>query len=104
MRGDLSSLQAGAEVGNPLAIAALSKAPIIEFPWMWWAFGELSTERNVGMAAGPIPYSAIARMADEFNLVGHERHLLTYVIRGLDQHYLELNRKRSEAQSRRRPR
>lgn len=54
------------------------------------AFHELSTSRPVGMAVGPIPFTAIA---DYFRIYQLEEEFddFLYVIRRLDRVFLELN-------------
>ena len=77
-----------ADAGVEFALKILAEAPAVDWPWHWWAFGELSTERQMGMGTGPIPYSAIRDLADEFTLLGNERSSFLYIVRGLDTHYL----------------
>lgn len=54
-------------------------------PW-WDAFWELSTERQIGMAEGPIPASAIHEEARGLSL--DEMHGFRRVIRAMDAAYL----------------
>lgn len=90
---------AAAEAGQPQAIALLEKAPRIEHPYYWHAFADLTTERQQGMGVGPIPYSAIQNIASEDNLSPTETAWLHYIIRALDNHYLDKQAKRLAKQS-----
>jgi len=90
---------AGVEAGNPFAIAQLEKSPKLEWPYHYHAFGDLSTERQIGMSVGPIPYSAVRAMAVEDNLSRAEAATFHYVIRALDNHFLSKQAKRAEQQA-----
>lgn len=54
----------------------------------WEAFGELSTERQIGMGIGPIPWSAIKAYAEEFGIVGDEFESFLHIMRAMDSEYL----------------
>lgn len=53
------------------------------------AFWELSTERQIGFAPGPIPGSAIQEYARQKGLESYMMDMFTAVIRGLDTTYLK---------------
>ncbi|WP_093086421.1 phage tail assembly chaperone [Sphingobium sp. AP50] len=53
------------------------------------AFGDLSTERPIGMAAGPIPRSAIVAYADEAEMDWTDSAILLRVIRAVDTAYMQ---------------
>lgn len=91
---------AGVEAGNEFAIRQLEKSPKLEWPYHYHVFGDLSTERQIGMSAGPIPYSAVRDIAREDKLSAVETATLHYVVRALDNHFLAKQVKRIEAQSR----
>lgn len=57
------------------------------------AFNELTTCRAVGMGAGPIPWTAIQEYADRQELDGEDRACLLYLVRAMDNAYLEHGRK-----------
>jgi hypothetical protein len=57
----------------------------------WEAFWDLSTERQIGMAAGPIPRSAIIAYAQEYDIVGDDFDLFYRMLRTMDGHYLTLS-------------
>jgi len=53
--------------------------------WLWSAFWELSTERQLGMVVGPIPVSKIREyLIDEFDLHGAELDRAKAIIRRAD--------------------
>lgn len=60
------------------------------------AFRELSTSRPVGMAAGPIPFTAIAEYFKIYELDDFEEFL--YIIRQLDKVYLELSSENTKSE------
>ncbi len=53
------------------------------------AFWELSTERQIGMAMGPIPHSKILEYGERRGLGRVMMRLFVHVIRGLDRAYTE---------------
>ena len=100
MRDDLALLQKGAAAGNTFAIKALADQPTIDWPWFWWAFHELSTDRPATQGALlPIPYNAIRSMADDWNSRGKARSDFHYIIRQLDNHVLTKAREQAEKAS-----
>ena len=56
--------------------------------FLWDAFWELSSERQMGMGLGPIPYRALRSYADDGGIVGDHFDLFRSVIRQLDGEYL----------------
>ncbi len=56
----------------------------------WQAFADLSTDRSLGMAEGPIPWSAIDRYGYRHDIWSDEFDRLVYIIRGLDSEYLKI--------------
>jgi hypothetical protein len=65
--------------------------------WLWNSFWELSTERQIGMAIGPIPVSKIREyLRDEMELTGPEYERARTIIRRVDDAYSAmLNRPRN---------
>lgn len=61
----------------------------------WEAFRELSTERQVGMSAGPIPWSSIQRYVQEHPFV--DANTFSRIIRAMDGAYL--NHQQGESQT-----
>ncbi|MGZ9568242.1 phage tail assembly chaperone [Alcaligenes nematophilus] len=58
-----------------------------DMEWCYWrAFNELSTERQAGMVAGPIPWSAIERYAERNPGLDPDTFLL--LMREMDDVYL----------------
>ncbi len=97
MRDDLALLQKGADAGNELAIKVLADQPTIDWPWHWWAFHELSTDRPATQGALlPIPRGAIKSIADEWHLQGKARSDFHYIIRQMDNHVLAKAREQAE--------
>lgn len=76
--------------GNSLSGAG--EAPEIEtgLLFVWSAFWELSTERQIGMGLGPIPHSAIQSFARDHQVVGDHLDSLKVIIRAVDAEYLRL--------------
>ena len=67
--------------------AAFYDRPEIEphLTWLWNAFWELGTERQLGMAVGPIPVSKIKEyLRDEMELTGAEYDRARAIIRKVD--------------------
>lgn len=53
------------------------------------AFAELSTARAIGLAAGPIPFTAIVEYSRLYEIEDFDE--FAYIIRWMDRVYLELN-------------
>ena len=66
--------------------------------WLWNAFWELGTERQLGMAVGPIPASKIREhLRDEMELTGAEYDRARAILRKADDAYLGmLNRRKDD--------
>jgi hypothetical protein len=62
---------------------------ITGFEFYYDAFAELSTARQIGLGIGPIPFTAISEYTKLFEIPDFEE--FCYVIRRMDQTYLELN-------------
>lgn len=60
------------------------------------AFNELTTCRAIGMGVGPIPWTSIQEYADRAELDSDERDNLTYLIRAMDNAYLDWGKKEFE--------
>lgn len=80
----METLQDQADAGVPYAIEALDKAPTEYNEFYWWAFSELATERQIGMAVGAIPSSAIRAFCDKHRITGYERNVFHHCMRELD--------------------
>ncbi len=52
------------------------------------AFRDLSSERQIGMSIGPIPYSHVQRYADEMELFGDAHECFCKIISSVDADYL----------------
>ena len=55
----------------------------------WRAFWELSTDRHIGMAEGPIPWTAMNHWALRNGVVGEEFDRFVLLIKAMDVAYLE---------------
>lgn len=64
-----------------------------EFEFYLEAFKELSSCRSVGMALGPIPFTAVVEYVRYYEIEDVDFH---YLIRRLDDHYLLLQSKKNE--------
>jgi len=66
--------------------------------WLWNAFWELTTERQLGMSVGPIPVSKIREyLRDELELHGGEYDHARAIIRKADDAYVGmLNRRKDD--------
>lgn len=60
----------------------------------WEAFWELSTERN---EMGPIPFSALDRFGNRYEIYDEEFDSFSYFMRGLDSEYMDIMQKEIEA-------
>lgn len=68
-------------------------------PFVWYldAFRELSSCRQIGMAQGPIPFTAIVEYSRIYKVEDLEEFL--YFIRLMDDQYLKLQSKKLEVKS-----
>lgn len=53
---------------------------------LWDAFWNLSTDRSIGMGAGPIPWSSICRIESDWRAIGEKN--FHKIIRAMDSKYL----------------
>lgn len=60
------------------------------------AFQDLSSCRNVGMAVGPIPWTAIKLYCDEHKIKGEQRDDVFFLVAALDEAYREHVQKDSD--------
>ena len=80
---------AGVETGKLRAIIALESIRVeLRFPWYWQQWGDLTTERQIGMSVGPIPSSSIERVAEREGLTPYGAFVFKHVMRELDNHHL----------------
>jgi hypothetical protein len=80
---------------------ALMNAPELQegLEFYYLAFMDLTTERSIGFAEGPIPWSRIEQWADAHDVYDELREDLHYHIRTLDLAYLEYRAKKSTVES-----
>ncbi len=62
----------------------------------WKAFSDLSSDRDVGMGIGPIPWRAIHEWGLRNNIRGDDFERLVLMVRGLDAVYIEKQAKKSK--------
>lgn len=86
---DADALEAMAASGRHVP-AIDSRPEVLAWGWLWEAYLDLSTCRSIGMAVGPIPWTAIHLYGQGLGV--HDRWMLGEVIRHLD----SLWRKESE--------
>lgn len=60
------------------------------------AFNELSTCRNIGLAVGPIPWTAIRQYAEFMGLDDLQFENFNFLIRSMDRAYMEWNTARAK--------
>jgi hypothetical protein len=58
----------------------------------WRAFRSLSSDRPVGLAMGPIPWSSIDRFADRYAIAGDEFDRFADLIQDLDEAFREYHK------------
>lgn len=62
----------------------------------WKAFQDLSSDRDIGMGVGPIPWSAMHTWASRNHIRGDDFERFVLVLRGLDNVYMEKQGKKSK--------
>lgn len=74
-----------------MRVPALENKPSsIGYGWYWGSYIDLSSCRQLGMSAGPIPWTAIEQYAREQGLSTGEKYVFHRVIRGVDNKWLKL--------------
>ncbi len=62
------------------------------------AFWDCSTDRDIGMAEGPIPWSSMDKWARRYGYVGTEFDRLVFIMRSMDSVYItERSKKHKKA-------
>lgn len=86
---------------NELLARKMGEAPKLTNLLYWDAFHELSSERQVGMSLGPIPFSSILNWANYMGFTPSETRALVYVMRQMDGYFLSsIEEKRKRQASR----
>ncbi len=62
----------------------------------WKAFQDLSSDRDVGMGIGPIPWSAMSAWADRNGIRGDNFERFVTIIKGMDTVFVEHSSKKSK--------
>lgn len=66
-------------------VPAIRDKPSVQgYEWLWEAFADLDTCRDMGVSAGPIPWTAIEQYARANELGVDETWMLHLVIRHID--------------------
>lgn len=60
------------------------------------AFWDCSTDRDLGMAEGPIPWTSIDKWAQRYDVVGDDFDRLVQMLRAMDNIYIEERAKQSK--------
>lgn len=78
---------------------ALANAPFLlqGLEHFYLAFQELSSCRPVGMGIGAIPWTAIREYAQQENFVGEDYEEFMYMIREMDNAWLEYQNEKAKA-------
>ena len=78
------------KLGMPLP-EKIENKPVISagLDFIWRAFWELSTDRDFGMAEGPIPWTAMNDYAHRYDIWGDEFDRFVLLIKALDSVYIE---------------
>lgn len=58
----------------------------------WEAFQALATDRQIGMALGPVPWSSIDRYANRYGIAGDAFDRFCDLIRAMDLAFLDYHR------------
>lgn len=74
----------------PCAISKVDPAEHLQFEWR--AFRALSSDRQVGMAAGPVLWSSIDRFAQRYNVDGDDFDRFTAIIQAMDEAYRDYSK------------
>ena len=62
----------------------------------WKAFQDLSSDRDIGMGVGPIPWSSLNAWAARNSIRGDDFERFVMVLRGLDNIYMEKQGKKTK--------
>lgn len=84
--------------GRPLP-DAIANAPELQpsLGLFMTAFWDLSNDRQVGQALGPIPWSSINRYADTYDFDEELREDLHMILRDVDRAYIDFQAARAKA-------
>lgn len=78
------------QAGNELPVKIQNAPPLQSGLALYYeAFNDLSSCRAIGMAEGPIPWTAINDYCDYLELYEEERYDMFYHVRSLDLAYLK---------------
>lgn len=85
--------------GMPLP-EKIRNAPALELglDFFFRAWVELGSCRSVGMEEGPIPWDSIRKYCNEYDIVGELREDTFYLVRSMDNAYLDSRREKAKKQ------
>jgi hypothetical protein len=87
-------------MGMPLPEAYANKPTLLTgLEFYWKAFWELSSDRSLGMAEGPIPWSSLDRYAVRYDIFDEEFYRFSSIIRTMDSEYMKFRSKTSQSKS-----
>lgn len=80
--------------------AEIEKEPEISVEEWWWfdCYEQLHFDRTIGMTPGPIPSWAIRRLAADERLTRNEAEDMEFIVRRLDEAYLDHCEKKMKSQ------
>lgn len=82
------------KTGMPLPDKIANKPELIGGLEIYWkAFVELSSDRQIGMAEGPIPWSSMNMWAIRHGIYGDDFDRFIAILRSLDEAYLQKQNK-----------
>ncbi len=78
----------------------IRNAPVLHLglDFFFKAWLELGSCRAVGMEEGPIPWSVIRTYCNEYDIVGELREDMFYLVRSMDNAYLDHRREKAKKQ------
>jgi len=92
-------VKAAQAAGSPLeTLPCVATRPELfgHLAFEWSAFRSLSTDRPVGMALGPVPWSSIDRFACRYHITGDEFDRFCDLIQAMDAAYRAYHERQAE--------
>lgn len=91
-------MKVGLEEGRPVDSWYYERADLgVHSGWILQEFFELSTERQIGFALGPIPSKSIRDQMNEVGLKGASRAVYQHLIRVLDSDFMSYHEELQDA-------
>ena len=93
-KSEAKIIEQARKMGMPLPDVIANKPQLVGGLELYWkAFVELSSDRAISMAEGPIPWSSMNMWALRHGIFGDDFDRFVAVIRGLDEAYLQKQNK-----------